>query len=137
MVRKTWRETPGPWLKEPIERSGYSHDLQCIAIRNLLTGHWCGYVVIPLGMRIEASRLEVHGGVTYDREGVPGWPKYDQNRVIGFDCAHYMDVIPSNVALGLSTEFGTYRDVWYVTGQMESLAEQIAAQIKARAELCS
>lgn len=136
MVKKTWRETPGPWLGEPDEQSGFAHGLQVIARRHPQLGHWCGYVAIQSDAQINVGDLNVHGGVTYNDECVPGWTPVTpcSIRAIGFDCAHSGDLIPSTAAAGLASYYDTYRDLDYVASQLGSLAEQIAAQIKARAE---
>jgi len=94
------------------------------------------------------SLLRVHGGITYS--GVcqghichvtqPGMPEH--LFWYGFDCGHFLDVIPGMDAmlasLGKEQRFGRdedtpvrlrshYRDVAYVTAATNELAEQLAA----------
>ncbi len=115
----------------------------------------CGYVGIPdnraarrkwarAGFRTED--LRVHGGVTFDCQiGGLRW--------IGFDCAHYQDVSPAVEAnlrgLGLRGPGSLrdwaiaserlvfpaeqYRDLQYVTAEIEGLAAQLAPRLFAQA----
>lgn len=58
-------------------------------------GHFCGYVEVPLSHPwrregYDSIDVEVHGGLTFAGtiEDDHGKKRY----VVGFDCAHYMDV---------------------------------------------
>lgn len=141
---------PGPWLEEPDKvqwidrRSG----LDCLIVRNRL-GAWCGYVGVPEGhpyhgLGYDGVEVEVHGGLTFagacqvgaEDHGIchipePGRP--DNVWWLGFDCAHFMDLVPGMVATaerhglprGSLTE-GYYRDQRYVQREVTKLAQQLA-----------
>ena len=109
------------------------------------SGAWCGYVAVTEGhpyfeADYDFCDVEVHGGLTFasfcresaEGEGhgichtpLPGRPA----RVwwLGFDCAHYMDLIPLMLRYGSVFDGAVYRDVAYVKGQCESLARQLKA----------
>jgi len=57
-------------------------------------GHRCGYVGVNKDELIvndeELEKLEVHGGVTYLKDGHKEHEKEDY-RYVGFDCGHYFD----------------------------------------------
>ena len=92
-------------------------------------GHLCGYVLIPEGHPLHATTVigdydtpdvDVHGGLTWagpleDREGV--W--------LGFDCAHYTDVVPAMAAQGMCMEGSTFKDAEFVHHELFHLAEQL------------
>lgn len=79
--------------------------------------HHCGYVSFPSVLRefIIADELQVHGGVTFDKEIENGL------YCIGFDCAHSGD----------SSVMGdpAFRDYWYVENECLSLLRQIRDQL--------
>ena len=137
----------GPWVHEPDKKqwtdpaTGYP----CIILRVSSHGALCGYVGVSEGHPFfkrdydevhSMTDIEIHGGLTYAdfcREGdettnvchvpAPGEPE----RVwwLGFDCVHYMDLAPAH---GASSSFrfpgNSYRDMDYVTDQVERLARQ-------------
>ena len=95
-----------PWEDEPDhaeweqEVSGY----KCRISRNEHTGTLCGYVGIPKEHRFwgisynidpdpELSDISdnVHGGLTYSRQGEDGWWYF------GFDTAHLDDFAPTTI----------------------------------------
>lgn len=96
--------------------------------------HHCGYVELPehLGKpdydESPIMELNVHGGVTYAGE----LPEMDGKYVVGYDCAHYGDLMKCPEELkGTSMEHsfmyseGIWRDVDYCTNECESLANQL------------
>lgn len=96
--------------------------------------HHCGYVEVPerLGNpdydESPIMELNVHGGVTYAGE----LPEMDGKYVVGYDCAHYGDLMKCPEELkGTSMEHsfmyseGIWRDVDYCTNECESLANQL------------
>jgi hypothetical protein len=141
---------PGPWQNEPNKRYWVDQatGLECRILRGPW-GSFCGYVGVPkehpaYGMGYEpctgdyvdenvewwrrhiTNRLEfkikdisVHGGLTY-----AGQAPFSDLHWFGFDCSHSSDFAP-----GLSElrSRGTYRDIKYVTEEVESLAKQLAA----------
>ena len=124
--KATWRS--GPWDHEPDEVTWTSVDpaalvlqeVPCLVKRNMGIGSLCGYVFLPNNhpwalVGFNQSSVDVHGGVSYARHA-------DGLFVVGFDCAHAWDVVPGIVG----SSFGdcVYRDIEFVRGQCEYLAQQ-------------
>jgi hypothetical protein len=86
------------------------------------------------------DKISVHGGITYSA--------YSQGRIchvelkndpekvwwVGFDCSHAQDMAPALNEFTYSLRGtikertqGTYRDIAYVTQEVEQLADQLAA----------
>jgi hypothetical protein len=133
---------PGPWQKEP-DRVDFIHaGFACFAKRGPL-GQWCGYVGVPREHPCYANGydgldVDVHGGLTYANKcdgpichvPEPGMP--DDVWWLGFDCAHSGDLVPGMNAhrrvTGFPTsDYETYKDLAYVSAQIRSLAQQLAA----------
>ena len=136
--RTNW--PPGPWDGEPDRLEWRHAGLPCLMVRNH-HGAWCGYAAVPPGhpcfeRDIWSADLDVHGSLTYaghcsgDICHVP--PPGEPDRVwwLGFDCAHAWDLTPRWLAMGID-EFlaphAAYRDLAYVQGEVNRLAEQLAA----------
>ena len=101
-------------------------------------GHRCGYVEIPKDLNISKrdfsfdSDLEVHGGITYAKVE-------NETKVIGFDCAHYMDGIDVEKAMEHFTDLsdnelmflswgigdGKVRSLEYVEKECKNLIDQL------------
>jgi len=142
-TRSEWG--PGPWDNEPDREEWRYKGLACLARRNTEMGIWCGYVAVPPGHPWHGktySDLEdldncpnVHGGLTYSagcqddicHKAADGEP--DNVWWLGFDCGHYLDLVPSYETLGLNFRLSAsvYRDLNYVKYQCQSLADQIVA----------
>jgi len=145
-----WRDDlpEGPWNDEPdkVQWPDPRTGLACMIRRGPL-GVWCGYVGVDethpwFGKDYEDVPVDVHGGLTFaapcdgDEEHglchVPGPGEPDPLYWFGFDCGHAWDVHPRFLdpaypdIVRMETEFGTYRDVAYVTAETENLALQIA-----------
>ena len=135
---------PGEWQDEP-DRLEWRHasGLPCLIVRGPL-GALCGYVGVPpehpLYMRdYNDCEVEAHGGLTFSNhcrglichKPAPGVEK--DIWWLGFDCAHYRDFAPfmRSTLARLGHSFGhddeTYRSIDYVRGEVEELAEQVAA----------
>lgn len=126
-----------PWDSEPNKMTWTdpATGLPCHMVRNLL-GAWCGYVGVyedHPATRIEDAEmgvndLDVHGGITFhsccDPNQYPR-PKDDKRRIVwfGFDCAHYVDLIPKYPDAG----GGVYRDAAFVRAECARLARQLQA----------
>lgn len=122
---------PGPWDSEPdsevFECLGYT----CLALRNPM-GAWCGYISVPKwhiyfeNDKLCEDNISVHGGVTYcEAAHETQWEFVGADAfLIGFDCAHYMDQVPTMNKLVLSID-GTYRTLGYVKEQCLRMAEQL------------
>lgn len=87
--------------------------------------HPTAYVKIPKNHKIDENEIDVHGGITYSREGL--WINENQQidgYFIGWDYAHYGDycgyeeLLPKNIRIGgkkWTTEeiFKDVKDVCY------------------------
>lgn len=135
-------ETPyGPWTHEPNKTHWTTRvGLPGLIARNRM-GALCGYVAIKPDHPLHsvgydeaetAYDIEVHGGLTYANtihETVslhPGdlwW--------FGFDCAQAGDFLPrlGYYSSGEPNTTDVYRDIDYVTQEVEKLAGQLAALI--------
>lgn len=111
--------------KEGNEKSFKYLGYECRIIRIDGLGHLCGYVRIPKTNRIykkefgdyPISDLLVHGGVTFTGN------RFDDNDWwIGFDCAHFGDLVPGS---GYTATGTTYKDMDYVTKEIKNLVNQI------------
>jgi len=151
--RAEWGE--GPWTGEPdrVEwktRAG----LVGLIVRNHM-GALCGYAAVPPGHPLhgrDPGDLDVtcHGGLTYGEKcrgpicHVPAPGEPDDVWWFGFDCAHAFDQVPGLMAvqrrhnleaLGrpppreafMAMPEWTYKDIPYVTEEVEDLAEQLVA----------
>lgn len=150
--RAGWPE--GPWMQEPDRVQWRTRAGLPGLIVRASSGAWCGYVAVAPGHPLHAKGYEdaedisVHGGLTFSggctgpicHVPAPGEP--DEVHWFGFDCSHHGDWSPTHsYALWLSVGkpdwatlpdgniwgHGTYRDLAFVRGQVERLAEQLAA----------
>lgn len=93
----------GEWTEEPdqaqFEYKGYKCLIKRIAIREeteaevMTGGYLCGYVAIPFEHPWAldedlVDKSNVHGGITFSEGTNEEW-------MVGFDCAHSGDLIPS------------------------------------------
>lgn len=152
MKMKTWKiydktKWPrGEWIEEPDKAQWEHAGFPCLIVRNRM-GNLCGYVGVPeghpcFGKDYESIHVHVHGGLTfadYCHEGKeeprichipePGQPEHVY--WLGFDCGHFMDLIPCiHFDPAISTRFwredgGNYRNIHYVRWQVNDLAEQL------------
>jgi hypothetical protein len=146
--RSRWPE--GPWTKEPDRKEWRTRSgLPGLIVRNHM-GALCGYAAVPPGHpahgehydKIEAS---AHGWLTFADKchgpicHVPAAGEPDDVWWFGFDCAHCGDLTASDIAmekaypeLRLGSRENTpwtrsYKDIAYVSEEVEKLAEQLAA----------
>jgi hypothetical protein len=143
----------GPWLTEPDRIEWRTHGYPCLMLRHPDMGHWCGYVGVPpthplhgVGYSDRRLNVMVHGGVNYaqpclgDACHTP-WPGEPTDVWwFGFDCAHGFDrrpgieqllrrlghrtlPLPPGLARFMIGEH--YRDVEYVTAEVDALAHQL------------
>lgn len=115
--------TPGPWDNEPDNLKFEHIGLKCEIMRVPKLGHLCGYVELPKNhiwnefTDENFGFINVHGGITYCFQ-------QGGSTIIGFDCAHVGDLIPSRNY----TTFGTqdsYKDIDYVMNECKSLVQII------------
>jgi hypothetical protein len=134
----------GPWKQEPDKKQwrDAATGLPCLIVR-ARPGALCGYVGVSrdhpfygLDYDNEVIAVEVHGGLTFaskcqehGREGdtichkvEPG--EDDDVWWLGFDCSHPGDLCPSHDLLHRYPR-GTYKDIAFVTREVEALARQL------------
>lgn len=133
---------PGPWQDEPDKVNWRTEaGLPGMIVRGPM-GSLCGYVAVPPGHPAHGKAyndvydklggVSVHGGLTYAaacRGNICHEPEAGESESVwwfGFDCAHFGDLSPQ---FGREFGFGddVYRDVSYVTAEVESLARQLVA----------
>ena len=135
----------GPWSSEPDKMHWIDEvtGLDCLAVRNAVMGHWCGYVGVGPEHRLYRHNYQevdvmVHGGLTFSdvcqdsddpakgvcHRAALGRPEHVW--WFGFDCAHFGDLLP-----GLD-HGGQYRSIDYVRHECGSLATQLGGALKAR-----
>lgn len=129
--------TDKPWEHEPdhvmfMSEAGYICEIK----RHPSTLHLNGYIYIPAGhpdygkdYNALEDTLTVHGGWTYSHDG--GDDDGGKFTIFGFDCGHAGDLSPGYAALGmLRSEHDVYRDIAYVTEQLEAAARQFKERSK-------
>jgi hypothetical protein len=128
-----------PWVGEPdcLKYTDPETQYQCLILRSPWGGTLNGYVRVPRthplylvdGTPNKALwNIDVHGGVTLAGKLLRRTGGLYRGRWIGFDCAHFGDLIPTLLAITPNLVAGdTYRDIQYVRQQVTSLAEQLKA----------
>jgi hypothetical protein len=165
METREWRDDQldrsrwgsGPWNDEPDKAQwpDPTTGLPCLLKRSRM-GNLCGYVGVPEGhpwhgKGYDDIDAEVHGGLTYSdqceeierpEEGIchiPGPGEPDNVWWLGFDCAHFMDLVPSMAQTYADAGIDrsdrdtlpeVYRTVAYVKAECASLAQQAIAAAK-------
>lgn len=99
--------------------------MKCYLQRHDTMKHLCGYVVITEDNKFwykdyDEIPVHVHGGLTYASSDD------NKNWILGFDCAHSGDLVPSFRKIYLNDDNDIYRDKEYVISECESLADQLA-----------
>jgi len=139
-----------PWLNEPdrVEFKYLGFDCLIQRVTRDYAGHLCGYVAVTkdhpwFGKVYDEVEVDVHGGLTYSRacEGkichIVANGEDDNVWWFGFDCAHYDDFSPGNIALyektGIDLLLGegiftrSYKDIKFVENEIKRLARQLKA----------
>lgn len=163
----------GPWDDEPdkMQWTDETTGLPCLLVRHSDWGNLCGYVAVPPGHPFHGQgfrslgevEIDVHGGLDFAGECQPGEdestgichvPEPGQPHDVwwfGFDCAHWLDLVPGmeahlnqlmpdrlaeRAALRLGWPAGTremfttrYRDIGYVQRECAHLAKQLARAV--------
>lgn len=154
MDRSDWG--PGPWDDEPdkVQWRDPETGIACLAVRGRM-GSWCGYAGVEedhpaFEKGYNEVNVDVHGGLTYANhcmEGpeetvvchIPEPGKPDHVWWLGFDCAHFMDLVPHMEAYRRKTyeetgdpiwaadeHVGSYKPLSYVRKEVTDLARQLA-----------
>lgn len=130
---KDIRSAKMKWELEPNELRFEHVGLKCLVIRANHLGHLNGYVGmngIDSTLDSLEAKIDVHGGVTFFQP-ISNLPDMlsahfkDCTHVVGFDTAHYSDLVPYFFSKGMQVGDGTYRDMEYVKEQTEKMAEQL------------
>ncbi len=139
--RALWGE--GPWESEPDRVEFVHRGVPCLMVRQPEFGNWCGYAGVEPGHPWHGvdrddellDDVQVHGGLTwagpakYHIQSLADPARYKGHWWLGYDCAHGGDLVPMFNAMGtpwLRSESTRYRDVAFVRGQCEQLADQVA-----------
>ncbi len=113
-------------IKQEGDYKKFTHKgLVCEIKRNGDIGNLCGYVVIPkhsifYGVPDHELPVSPHGGVTFSKLTKDG-----EGYIIGFDCGHSGDFIPSFIKHNFGFNGDVYRDMEYVEDQVRKMAEDI------------
>lgn len=126
----------GPWTHEPDEVFYLYNGFPCVIRRNAL-GVLCGYIGLCLGHSQFAQHYDdvegcdPHGGFTFSElriafnPVIPQLKEFDRQNVLwwlGFDCSHYMDVVPTFASIqGLHSFDRTYKDINYVNNELHRM----------------
>lgn len=135
----------GEWVDEPDTIYFFVNGYKCFIERKVCDeisgdkfgGHLCGYITGLLKALENIDELDVHGGITYHELEKDGY-------AIGFDCAHYTDLLPSTEIVrkkyNLENTFpqmqeykksfprlfeSHYRNIEYVINQLKKLTKQL------------
>lgn len=141
---KLWQYGEGPWLDEPDRVEWRSEGLPCLIVRNNL-GALCGYVGVPeghpwYGRHYDDVDADVHGGLTFSDPcsghicHVPLEGEPTEVYWFGFDSGHLGDILPRVQVICRDMPLpdhhasaDVYRDIAYVSAEVERLAEQARA----------
>lgn len=110
-----------PWLREPNEDKWNGHYV-CVMQRGG-SDAWCGYVGVPPGHpRFDGddSGLEVHGGITWNRQCLPDGT-HAELQWFGFDCGHSGDWCPKRTR----HPGDIYRTYAFARAETEKLDKQL------------
>ena len=134
-----------PWEHEPdhvmfMSEAGYVCEIK----RHEAHKHLCGYIYIPFGHPDYGKTYtelyesdenwddapDVHGGWTFSHDG--GDDDGGKFTIFGFDCAHAGDLSPgiSDLLPERLRKDETYRDIAFVTEQLENAAKQFKERSK-------
>ena len=91
--------------------------VSCEIKRITSLGHLCGYIKLPLEYS-DPESIPCHGGVTFCEE-------HNDYIEIGFDCAHYQDLSPFKLGMGMGGSDGTYRTMEYCENELKSMVDYV------------
>ena len=137
--KSEWGE--GPWQDEPDRIEWREGGYPCLMARVAYSGAWCGYVAVPPGHPWHGKDrgdvdMEIHGEFTYAGPcrghvcHVPKDGESDDVWWLGFDCAHFGDFVPSAFFVSPFSLTESYKDLYYVRRECQSLAEQLLHEMK-------
>ena len=146
----------GPWDDEPdkVVWVDPATGLDCMAHRNG-SGAWCGYVGVPAGhpaygQDYDNVDVDCHGGLTFaagcqetgdPAHGICHVPQEGRPAEVwwlGFDCAHFMDLMPAlaarEKAVGVELTHADLSTVYWHLDMVMAEVENLAAQLVAPAQ---
>lgn len=125
---------PGEWIDEPDYLEFEYKGVRCEVNRNRSMGNLCGYVTVPVshpwfGQHYSEIECDAHGGLTF---GLMDGDRF----VIGFDCAHWLDIVPQVERINRSNEtrrlfppvepfIPTYKNIAFVREEIECIVNQM------------
>jgi hypothetical protein len=131
--RDQWHR--GPWDDEPDRVEFIASGFACLIVRGPV-GALCGYVGVPENHPAfgkEAEAVPCRGRVNLNYASlcagyichVPKAGMPDKVWWLGFDCAHWGDIVP---VLGPGG-YGTYKDIGYVKRETQKLAKRLKRMV--------
>lgn len=135
----------GTWDSEPdkVQFTNFGYD--CLIVRSAL-GSLCGYVGVleghpAFGVDYHKINSTVHGGLTYsgfcnEDKNIPECNrichKKDQSNHsntwwLGFDCAHFRDIVPMFETEGGNPELKTYKTISFVKNEILRLRHELSS----------
>lgn len=139
----------GEWVEEPDEVLFTYKDYECKVLRILqqeesnplhfFGGYLCGYIRIPnthpYHHRIfEKMEIDCHGGLTFGCVSIGHW--------VGFDCAHFLDYVPSlekmirsDLDLSIYTSYRMnrhYRNIKFCIKECKNIVDQLEEKAKTK-----
>lgn len=122
----------------PLIESGVLGEFPYAILEHDVMGHLCGYLGVPrnhpwYGLDYDDIYADVHGGITFSRDSDEAdYPMELPPSVhawwVGFDCAHYGDLVPNMPFSPLEGE--VYRDRNFVFHELEDLARQASEVVQ-------
>jgi len=122
-----------PWIHEPDIKVGYYKNRKYFILRNHM-GALCGYVNVS---KKSACDISCHGGLTFNGKFSYSHLKkqhdlddksyksfFKSTYWLGFDCAHYNDIIPKMIHMDFRKD-NVYRDIHFVENECKKIIDQI------------
>lgn len=123
-------ELRGEWDLESNEKMFNYRGYRCSIKKHPQLKILCGYVKLPKRVNLDDlmkdegyidCKLRVHGGITYTNV---------KDNVLGFDCAHSFDLVPTTYGFFDFDKYLTYRNSEYVRKELEGVVNQLIGKCK-------
>ena len=129
--KSSWGE--GEWQAEPDKAQWLSRRLACLITRRA-NGTLCGFVGVPAHhpyyqQSHENLALHAYGAVNFSGAQVVEDAHTSLEKIwwFGFSCDHACDYQPAVHAATQSLDEGSYRNIQYVMGEVETLVIQLTS----------
>lgn len=145
LPRPLTKECSGEWENEPdFYQETLDDDMLLVIHRHPTLYHLCGYIILPMTHIIskeQIGQLSVHNGITFystvkGGENIGGLfrdffysPAETARKAIGFDCAHYDDLVPGIYVTNPHFIPGTYKNMSFVIKECKNLHKQIQDKV--------